>query len=93
MSEIRRHKTIPIYLSNPAFGEHPVDVPVEMVWPEGKQPSEGEIQMAFPDKRGIPGRLHFDEFLPGARPNYRSQRGERPWKAGRKVLLHSGNVT
>ena len=80
---LRRHKTIPIYLSNIAFGE-PVDVPVEMVWPEGKQPSEGEIQMALPGKRGLAGRHHFDEFLPGERgPNYRSERGEgRPWKGG-----------
>ena len=58
---------------------------MEMVWPEGKQPSEGEIQMALPGKRGLAGRHHFDEFLPGERgPNYRfSERGEgRPWKTG-----------
>lgn len=89
---LRRHKTIPIYLSNIAFGE-PVDVPVEMVWPEGKQPSEQEIQMASPPKRGLAGRLHFDEFLPGHRSNYRSERGERPWKGGRQDrFLWGGDV-
>eukprot|EP00438_Fugacium_kawagutii_P034730 Skav230814 [mRNA] locus=scaffold851:211416:212232:+ [translate_table: standard] len=66
-----RHKTIQIYLSNPAFGEHPVDVPVEIVWVEGKQPTDGVPSLArYPFERPA----YFDRKYEADR--YRS-RGHR----------------
>lgn len=49
--QLRRQRTIQIYISSPAVGEHPVDVPVEIVWPEGKQPAEVPGLARYPAER------------------------------------------
>ena len=57
-------------LTDQKFGEEPVDVPVEMVWPEGKQPKDARPPPRFREYR------EYREQRPGYR-NYRKGQGKQ----------------
>ncbi|CAK9093792.1 unnamed protein product [Durusdinium trenchii] len=75
----RRFRTIEIRVNNPTFGDMPVDVPVEMVWREGQEPSPFP---ARPTRENVRRYADYREHRPDYRSDYRSNSNyKRSWKS------------